>query len=62
MQDVVGIPHTVLRWEKKMDVNFLTFSPAKNRKGAAAFRKLRSMGKKTTQQAAGGSKVKGGPT
>lgn len=61
MQDVVGIPHTVLRWEKMMGVNFLTFSPV-NRKGTAAFRKLRSVGKETTQQAAGGSKVKGGPT
>lgn len=44
-------------------VNFLTFSPAKHRKGAVAFRrKLRSVGEETTQRTACGHKVKGGPT
>lgn len=46
-----------------MVVNFLTFSPAKHRKGAVAFRrKFRSVGEETTQRTACGRKVKGGPT
>lgn len=46
---MVAVPHAVLRWEKMMDVNFLTFSPIENRKGAVAVRRLRSVGEETIQ-------------